>query len=220
MSKAEKYFNEQIEICKSELEDRERSDDNIRYVRHDLKNHLITIKGYILKNENEEAIKYIDSLLENGGLQNTDKIQSGNIAVDAVMNNKIKTAENMNVEIIPHVLIPEDIYVDAATICVILGNLLDNAIEAASKLSDDRKIYSDIIYHKGALVINIKNGYDGKLSKNKHGKFITSKKNPENHGFGMSSVKNAVKKYDGSITISTENHEFITTVVLYEHKNS
>ncbi len=216
ISRAGEFFNEQIEIYKNEMEINSGSEINIRYIKHDLKNHLIGIKAYILENDGDGAVKYIDELLEKKETQGPSRVQCGNLAVDAIVNNKIKTARDMDVDIISHVSMPENVCVDAAAICVILGNLLDNAIEAASGLAENKKVYLDILYHKCALIFRVQNQYSGTLVKNAYNNYTTSKNDAINHGLGLASVKNTVKQHDGDFFISAKGNEFSVQVVLYE----
>ena len=97
---------------------------------------------------------------------------------------------------------------------VILGNLLDNAIEAASKVNGDKKINVVIYYEKNNLYININNTYNGEIIFDGN-KYKTTNENKIDHGIGLSSIENALKKYDGEIEISYTESLFTVKVLMY-----
>ena len=98
-------------------------------------------------------------------------------------------------------------------IAVILGNLLDNAIEAVAN-TDERWIDIKLRYTKGCLIIEINNSHDGKLKKI-DGRFISRKTDKKNHGIGLKSVETALKNYDGVMQISYDSIKFTVKALLY-----
>lgn len=110
--------------------------------------------------------------------------------------------------------VPLDAEMNAGEICICLGNLLDNAIEAAAGLDKERTIRVRVMTEGGNMVINVKNRYKGTLHK-KEGCYFTSKNDDREHGLGLLSVQQIVEKYYGSMVICDENNVFDVMVLMY-----
>ena len=211
-------FDKQIELCKNQIQEREESTINIRNIKHDFENHLICIKEYVEIRNWECANKYIDELLKGEKyLGSGVGIKTGNIVVDAILNYKKSIMQQLGIEMSTHIEIPCELKFNDADVSVIIGNCLDNAIEATSKLEDvnKKKVTIELICRKNNLMFKISNLYSGNIKQDKQGNFITTKKNAENHGIGLNSVKRAADKYNGLVTINAKNNKFIVQVLLY-----
>ncbi|MFU0824763.1 sensor histidine kinase [Clostridium sp.] len=218
IQKQQIIFNKQIELCKNQIHEREESNLNIRNIKHDIENHLICIRECVEREDLESAKRYIDDLLKGEDYFKTDtSIDSGNIVIDALLNYKNSIMKQSGIKMFTHIEIPYDLKFNDADICVILGNCLDNSIEAVCKIDDEsmRVINVEIIYRKGILLIKISNPYTGALRKDKQGNYVTTKTDAENHGIGLNSVKKAVKKYDGLVSILTDNNIFTVQILMY-----
>lgn len=218
IQKQQIVFNKQIELCKNQIQEREESNFNIRNIKHDITNHLVCIREYMERNEVEYAKKYVEELLHGGTYFNENsEINSGNIVVDALLNYKYTTMKQFGIKMNTHIEIPYHMEMNDADICVVLGNCLDNSIEAVSKIKDEklRFIHIELVYRMNNLLFEIRNPYAGNIIKDKHGDFLTTKKDAENHGIGLNSVKKAVKKYDGQVEIFSDNGVFRVRILLY-----
>lgn len=219
IQKQQIIFDKQIEFYKEQIDERKEADLNIKSIRHDMKNHLICILECLEQENWDYAKKYVDDLLNNPNyFKNNDGINSGNIVIDALLNHKNTVMTELRIKMITHIEIPDNLEFNDVDICVILGNCLDNAIEAVSKVEDEtnRVVRVEIVYRRGTLLIKITNPYIGKLKKDKHGNFLSTKADTENHGIGLTSVKNVVRKYDGIMNNRVDNHIFIVQILLYE----
>lgn len=218
IQKQQIIFNKQIELCKNQIHEREESTLNIRNIKHDMENHLICIREYIEREDWGYAKKYIEDLL-NGEIyfKTNSCIDSGNIVVDALLNYKNSIMQKLDIKMLTHIEIPYNLKFNDADICVILGNCLDNSIEAVNELKNknERIINVEIIYRKRSLLLKISNPYQGNVKTDNQGNFITTKSDAENHGIGLNSVKKAAKKYDGLVNILSENKVFIVQILLY-----
>lgn len=183
-----------------------------------MENHLICIMEYIEREDWHYAKKYIQDLL-NGKeyFRMNGTTQSGNIVIDALLNYKNHIMQQLGIEMKTHIEVPYKFQFNDADICVILGNCLDNSIEAVNKIEDtDKKtVKVEIIYRKNSLLLNISNPYSGILRKDKEGNFLTTKADAENHGVGLNSVRKAAKKYNGLVDITLSNNIFIVQILLY-----
>ena len=218
IKKQQIIFNKEIELCRDQIHEREESNLNIRNLKHDIENHLVCIREYMEREDFDYAIRYIDDLLKGENYFKAKScIDSGNIVVDALMNYKKTIMEQLQIRMLSHIEIPYELDFSDADICVILGNCLDNSIEAASKIEskDKRTINVEIIYRKDSLLIMISNPFIGDVKRDNQGNFITTKVDAENHGIGLSSVKKAVQKYDGVVNITSDNNIFKIQLLLY-----
>ena len=102
---------------------------------------------------------------------------------------------DLGINMVTHIEIPYDFDFNDADICVILGNCIDNSIEAVKNLKNSNQsiVFLELIYRKNSLMLKISNPFCGNLMKDQYGNFITTKKEPENHGIGLISVTKAVK---------------------------
>lgn len=184
---------------------------NMRGWRHDYHNHLQTIKAYLQMGELEQINHYLLELEED--LDKVDTlVKSGNLMCDAILNSKLSLALDKNIRLNHTVAVPERISVSDLDLCVILGNLLDNAIEACMKVNEkDRfiRIYVSIL--KQQLYISITNSALEDLNFNERN-YISEKRG--NHGHGMKRVKLTVDKYNGYLNLQNEPGVFVSEVML------
>ena len=97
---------------------------------------------------------------------------------------------------------------------VILGNAIDNAIEAAEK-TEEKYICLLLQYTKGRLLIQISNPYTGELKMGASGEYLTGKTEKEYHGFGLKNIRDTVEKYGGVMDINAKDRKFTLTILLY-----
>ncbi|MCI8407924.1 MAG: GHKL domain-containing protein [Lachnospiraceae bacterium] len=200
------YYHEQSEMLK-------RKHEELRQFRHDMENRIIVMQQMLKDREYDTAMEYTEQISEK--LSQTEVYSiTGNTAIDSVLNYKLTKASEKGIKIESNVAIPEKIGIDEEDIVVILGNLLDNAIEATEKLKEDKYISIDLEYDKGSVFIHVKNSYDS-LIRFVNGKIVTRKKDEYLHGIGLQSVNTVVEKYNGLLDIEHNNREFIVNILLY-----
>ena len=197
----------------SQLKNMEQSTAAWKKLRHDLKNHFIVLKGMLDLGEEEQAKIYLDDFIQNE-FGNKQEVQSGNTAIDSILNYKMLEAEQYSVMLDLDVQIPEQLAVSSQAMSVILGNAIDNAIEAA-KETEERRVSVIVQYTKGRLLIQISNPYSGELHLGTSGEYLTKKAEKENHGFGLKSIKDVVEKSGGVMNIEAKEGRFILTILLY-----
>jgi two-component system sensor histidine kinase AgrC len=201
-----KYYEHQIELMKTSLE-------NIKIFRHDLKNKLSPIYNLAISGMNEELIERISELTETC-CGNYGQIISGNSDLDSIINFKLQHADKENIKVTTKIMVPTKLSVSSFDLAVILGNLIDNSIEAVTMIESDRWISINMKYTKGRLILEISNTFDGYLKKSND--FFASRKNDqENHGLGIKSVKAAIQKYDGAMQISDTDKIFTVKILMY-----
>ncbi|NLY70759.1 MAG: GHKL domain-containing protein [Clostridiales bacterium] len=201
-----KYYDRQLEIMKSSLK-------ATSTIRHDIRNHIFSIRSLIQSGETEETLDYIANIAD--GLENCKHYaRSGNTIIDSILNFKCQEAEQLGIEIRNDLSIPEKLDIPSFDLTIILGNLLDNAIYAASKIEKDPYIDVKAKYDKGRLLIQVHNPFDGEIIEEK-GKLLTTKKDKKRHGIGLINIENVLKKYDGTMDINYEDNIFSVTILMY-----
>lgn len=184
---------------------------NMRGWRHDYHNHIQSMKAYLELNQIDALKDYLHELDED--LKKVDMlVKSGNLMMDAILNSKLSLAKEKNIQVICKANVPEDLPVSDIDICVIMGNLMDNAIEACAKIDEDKRfirVYIDIV--RSQFYVSIMNSAKDDLSFNEKN-YITEKRG--NHGHGMKRVKLTVDKYDGYLNLKNESGVFVSEVMI------
>lgn len=181
--------------------------------RHDHHNHIQVMKAYLELGKYEDMDKYLGDLDKD--LTNIDTVlKTGNLMVDAILNSKLSMAINQGININAKATVPQNIKVADVDLCVIIGNLMDNAMEAAMKLEnpEDRFIRVYIREMKNQLYISITNSVGGEVRKINL-EYISTKLGI-NHGFGLKRVDGIVSKYHGFINRQNEEGVFATEIIL------
>lgn len=187
----------------------ENSNNTIREIKHNLKNMLLAI--YAKADDNQILAEEVKALVEE--LDESEKnIYTTNVIFNTILNNKVNQAKNQKIDVEVSVLIPQYINLDYKDAGVLLGNLLDNAMEACSILDESkRKMTISIIYRKGMLLVKVRNSKEDKrvdIDK-------SSKMDKDNHGIGIPSIKRIIKKYNGAIEFIDKGTEFEVCASMY-----
>ena len=203
------YQNDLIEKHCEEVENMYRQ---MRGVKHDLKHHIQTMKAHLIMNQYKELEEYLNELDEDLDIVDT-VIKTGNIRIDAVLNSKLAVARARGININAKAIVPAELEINEVDICVIIGNLLDNAIEACEKEKEKDKqfirVYIDIL--KQQLYIYISNSMTDDIQKSGE-RYITTKNG--SHGFGLLRIDRVVKKYGGYLNRQHEEGVFATEIML------
>lgn len=185
----------------------------MRRWRHDYRNHIAAMKAYA-EDENLEAIKkYLDEL--DSDLSTVDTvIKTGNAMADAILNSKISLAKSKEIEVKATAYIPVALKISDLDLCVIVGNLFDNAIEASLALPEKERlirVYMDM--KETQLYISFTNFTAGKKLLKSIGLFSSTKRSGS-HGFGLVSIDKVVNKYGGYLSRNSEDGAFTTEILL------
>lgn len=163
--------------------------EELRRVRHDMTNQLVAIQGYFHEGDTAGGEAYVTSLLQN--LQTPSaRIKTGNSALDAILSTKKALAESKGIIVDMEVQISDQLPLEPVDVCVIFGNALDNAIEACDRITEgEKKISLVLVQREGKLLCRITNTALSGIT-NVH---ITSKKDKENHGFGLVNLRESLE---------------------------
>lgn len=180
--------------------------------RHDYKNHIQVMRASLEMGNLAELGNYLGELSVDLNTVDT-VIKTGNVMADAILNSKLALCKIKNIPYEVTANIPEECSVNDVELCAIIGNLLDNAMEACEKIEDksERFIRVYIGVFKEQLYINITNSMIGIPVKK--GKVYKSSKG-ENHGFGLMRVDRIADKYNGFVNRQFEDSVFGTEIML------
>ena len=208
-------YEQQLELCERHQEETELATLQMRDVKHNMRNNFISLLAYAEQGECEKMISFINDVMEEGRLRTSKVITTGNIVIDSLVEYWKRTAEKEEIEFQAELSIPMEMSFKGADISLILGNLLENAVEGAEKAEKRKCIKLRVKYDKKNLLIAVENSYGGKLKKIK-GELKTTKEDTANHGIGLASVRRAARKYQGTVFIDDTVPEcFLVRVVLY-----
>lgn len=185
--------------------------ENINRKCHDLKHQIRALRNMADGQEREE---YLDEL-ENDIMIYDTALQTGNRALDIVLMEKALFCKNHGINWTCMADGARLDFMKVEDIYAIFGNALDNAIRAVMELEDAMKrvISVKIVIQNSILMIQIQNYYKGSLHF-ENGLPLTTKKNKRDHGYGMKSIQHTAEKYDGTITVSTENTIFMLQILI------
>lgn len=214
LEKEKAVYTQQINMMATNTEEQKRIMENFRREKHDWINKLIVLKNELQSENRELAIQEIDKIIQNSQMGQIIS-DTGNKCIDALINVKYTVARGKEIEFILKIFIPEELPIDQCDIGVVLGNLLDNAIEATEKCNkSERKIKIIMGIKKEALVMAIENPFEHQLQADKNGNLLSTKGDITKHGYGISSIKKVVEKYNGDVIIDTEDSIFSVTVTM------
>lgn len=205
-------FKQKVEIYSSQLDIMSESYEKIRTLRHDIKHHVMELKYLIDGQEIEKAMHYLDEI-EKHLTNEMEYAASGNKEIDSTLNYLLGMAEKKQICTEVHVCIPEKAELHNFGLNVILGNLLENAIEAAEK-SAEKYLRLEISVKQGIFYIKIQNSYESEI-KLKNNKIITEKADKSRHGIGLESVRRIVEESGGTIKIDWQDKLFSVDIFLH-----
>lgn len=183
--------------------------NKMRGIRHDYRNNLQVMQAFLETGELDSLEKYLDELVNEMNQVDTI-IRTGNVLIDSLVNTKMSIAKNNGVNVDATAFASKELTIDATDIATILGNLLNNAIEATMHSKDqDKFIRIYIAPMKDMLYINVTNSMDKSPKIN-----FTSIKAPNRMGFGLRRIDATVKKYNGFLNRQWEEGVFSTEVTL------
>ncbi len=208
-----KLIEQQNEAYQNQLNLMQQSQLTIRCLKHDMDNHILKMQDLLNKADYEQLKTYLSDTRAYIDIE-SKIIDSGNETVDSILNYKLPKLNSMNVEKNYKITLPQSLWVSSFDMNIVLGNLIDNSIEALAQLPVDeyKKFKINISYQQGYIRIIIGNTFDGVVIEGKR----TNKKDNLNHGIGLKSVEKAVEKYGGLLKTEISDKWFEASVILYE----
>ena len=196
------------------------ANEAVRRRYHDLRHYmtelerLLATEGMPSKRDAEELLTNMRSEL----LACTQSVETGNEVLDVVLGEKARECARLGVKTAFFVDAGCLSFMSAFDVCTLFGNLVDNAVEAASRLAGQNgtepEISLDVRRQKGFASVRCANPYTGNLLRMPNGNLATTKDAPEEHGIGLRSVRATVERYGGALTIDTADGMFTVTAIL------
>ena len=212
--------------------------DSMRGWRHDYHNHIQTMKVFLTLDHKEEHLEYLSKL--DSDLNSVDTVlKTGNVMVDAILNSKISLAMSRDISVNAKAVVPKELKISEIDLCIIIGNLLDNAMEACVLIEETKSRFIRVYIgrHKAMLYISVSNSTGGKIRK-VGGSFLTTKGlsakglaygrlgtrasapggsvfgESKTRGFGLVRIDHITDKYGGFVNRQYEDGIFACEVTL------
>ena len=203
----ERFQSELIEKQVREIQNMYRQ---VRGWRHDYRNHINNMKIQLSQENYDGLSDYLNELADD--LDTVDTvIKTGNVMADAILNSKLNVAEKMNVQLNVKANVPETLPMSDVELCSVLGNMLDNAVEACGTLPEKERFMRVYIGKlKGQLYLSVQNSA-GKVRKEK-GSYLSTKEGE--HGYGLFRIDRVAKKYGGYVNRQNEEGIFATEILI------
>lgn len=209
-----KLIEKQLELQLNHYNKLAENREVLSEVIHDFKNHLNCIYNLYKYEKKNDLGNYIENLIS---ITDPEKvIDTGNPVIDAVLSEKLDMADKMGIKFRHELNLPSNVEIEYTDLCIVLGNSLDNAIEACKRINDNmlnKEIRLSMNHRDSYMIIVITNTCDQLPIKGE--KFYrSSKPSPELHGIGLQSIERTVKKYNGNMVVKCERNIFELEIVM------
>lgn len=188
----------------------EQNEKELHILRHDILKHMVEIKEMLNAGDKEAASRYVDDI-NNMVLKNTSISRTGNIVLDSILNTENKKAAALGIKYDVKLNVSEDINISSIDLSRILYNAIDNAIEACEKIND-KYILVSITSDEKMLKIIIEN--TSPYVDINDNKIKTTKSDYIRHGYGIRSIKDALKNNDGLLSLSYKDGIFVCRIIM------
>lgn len=212
----QKWIDKRIEAYQSDLirkycDEVESMYTKMRGWRHDYHNHIQALQASMALENYDEVNAYLRQL--NDDLTNVDTtVKTGRVMVDAILNGKMNIAAQNKIAVNAKAKIPQGVPVTDVDLCVIIGNLLDNAVEENKKLPEEDRFLRIYLGQKNTQFYLAFTNAAGK-KREKQGALFRSSKGTD-HGFGLARVESIVKKYGGLFSADSEDGGFTAEILI------
>lgn len=191
------------------MENLEQLIGKLKSERHDYNNHLSVIHGLLESGETDKAKSYAAALVKNA-VEYQSIVNVPYPAVRALLNHKLSIARESGIALKLDVGLPENLNLSEFDLTAILGNLLDNAMEACAGIHSEPYLEFTLKYQPNYLVIRISNPFlNAQEDMNR-----STKPDAENHGFGLKNVTCLVERHNGLIEIKHHDNIFEVDIAL------
>ena len=203
------YQNDLLSTHYTEVEHMYRQ---MRGWKHDYRNHIQIIRGFASAGDTNSIINYVDEL--DIDLMMIDAtIKTGNRMTDTILSSKISLARSKSIDVTVDANISLELKTSQLDLCIIIGNLMDNAIEACMELPEEERsirIYMEM--KQTQLYMSFTNTASSEKKNKVSGRFLSTK--GENHGFGLVRIDSIIERYNGYISRNSEAGAFTTEILL------
>lgn len=203
----------QSDLLEKQLQEIQNLYRQVRGWRHDYRNHIHNMKIQLTGGNYEKLSDYLDQLADD--LDSVDTvIKTGNVMADAILNSKLSTAGRLNVRLNVKANVPAGLPMSDVELCSVLGNLLDNAVEACGALPEAERfmrVYIGTL--KGQFYLSVQNAA-GQVRREK-GVYLSTKESAgKRHGYGLLRIDRIARKYGGYVNRQNEEGIFATELMI------
>ncbi len=209
-------YEKEFQLLERNMHEKESMMQEIRVKRHDLKHQMLNLLTLLQKGEYEKLESDMKQMAELESLNGLFVVNTQNSIIDSFVNNQYAVAKEKGIDFRVKIDVPAELPFAGEDLCVILGNALDNAIEACERGQVSKPWISiKLIYDGANLLMTLENSFDGTIRKNKKGMQISRKANSQQHGIGTYSIQRVVQKYHGYYHVEVMEKEYHLEIILY-----
>lgn len=203
----------QSDLLEKQLQEIQNLYRQVRGWRHDYRNHIHNMKIQLTRGNYEKLSDYLDQLADD--LDSVDMVvKTGNVMADAILNSKLSTAGRLNVRLNVKANVPAGLPMSDVELCSVLGNLLDNAVEACAALPEAERfmrVYIGTL--KGQFYLSVQNAAGG--VRREKGVYLSTKESAgKRHGYGLLRIDRIARKYGGYVNRQNEEGIFATELMI------
>lgn len=212
--KEKTVYAQQIDIISENTLEQKKIMEEFHEEKHNLINELIVLKERIEKGDRESVIRNINIIINN--CNDVEVIcNSGNNTVDAIINFKYAVAKEYDIHFQLKIFLPNELPIGQCDVGIVLGNAIDNAIEAVKQCKEQEKtIEISMGVKKESWVVVIRNPYEHQIKRDRNGMIVSTKQEKYRHGYGLQSIKKIVEKYQGEVIIDVGESTFSLIAVM------
>lgn len=187
--------------------------DETRRARHDLRQHMTVLQSLCEADEYDQLKAYLQDYLSQTSTEHP-VVYCDNLTLNALLVYYAQIAAKRKIDFSIKVSMPKEIPLQNTDLCVLLGNLIENACDGCMALPESKRLIrlNILMPNHGSVVFTLDNTFGGQPPQKNHGQFLSSKH--EGYGIGLDSVLNIVNRYNGVLKTSTEGEMFCVSVVL------
>ena len=192
--------------------------NELRIFRHDIKNRLLSLMALVKDGKSDKALQIMENNLNWLEEMNSNIINSGNPVVDAIIQAKLHIVKDKGITFQISTKLAEEIRIDELELGIVLGNALDNAIEAVEKntAANKKRISLSLMSADGRISISVSNPVEAEINTER---LCTAKPDKDKHGYGIKSIKTIAEKYEGIVLFTCDNGIFEANINLSNKKN-
>lgn len=206
----------QSELIENQVRETRNMYKQVRGWRHDYRNHIQNMKIQLSQGNYEELDRYLSELADDLNTVDT-VIKTGNVMADAMLNTKLTTANKLGARLNVKACVPAGAPLSDVELCAVLGNLLDNALEACERLPESERFLRVYIGNlKNQFYLSVQNSA-GAVKKS-GGKYVTTKSG-DSHGYGIFRIDRLTRKYGGYVNRQNEEGVFATEIMIPLNEN-
>lgn len=206
-------FEGELERSAEKYDQFAKSMEEIRSYRHDMQNHLLCIDSLLQEKKYEESSQYIHSITEVFSVM-IQAEKTHNYILDALLNDKIEKARLQHAKVITKIKISRKLNIENKDWCILIGNALDNSLEALAEVPENKRELTIQITNVGDMMTTKITNTMAKSVLVEDNQIKTRKADKSNHGIGLKNIRSVVAKYHGEMEVKINKDSFSLVFLL------